>query len=172
MGILDAYKADVEANPNTDCTIPETSGIGEDQKEEFKVALEGMRKRIDEYDRHGTIDGGKVVIKESDANESDPYEGYINKDELMSAFLSEYPRTNESSLSLRIGKVVPMVKQAYCPKCGKEIVNTAPIVFNPFTMESICKYDCECGWKANLEYAYPRVVFVTEDGMEINAYAK
>lgn len=176
MGILDAYKADVEANPNTDCTIPEMSGLDDSQKEEFKATLEGMRKRMDEYDAHGTIDGGEVVIKETENEDGDPYEGYLSHDEMMARLMEAYKPMSESDL-VEAGKLLtaeakPVVKKAYCPKCGKEIVSTAPIMFNPFTMESVCKYDCECGWKANLEHAYPRVVFVLDDGTEVNAYAK
>lgn len=62
------------------------------------------------------------------------------------------------------------VKRAYCPYCGKEIVNTLPVMINPYTLERMSKYDCPCGAKLNLEYSYPRTVFFDKDGNEIKVF--
>lgn len=62
------------------------------------------------------------------------------------------------------------VIRVYCPECGREIVSKFPVMFNPYTGERIGRYDCECGFKANLEYAYPRVAYFNEQGEEIKAF--
>ena len=90
-------------------------------------------------------------------------------------FEQEYPKISEEQLSEHglindDTNVQLVVKRAYCPKCGKEIVSKTPVMFNPFTFEKICKYDCECGFKANLAYAYPRLVVVDENGEEVNVF--
>lgn len=78
----------------------------------------------------------------------------------------------EDDLRTECVKTTPVVKRAYCPKCGKEIVSRGPVMYNPYTYEASSPYICECGWKANLEYSYPRVSFMLEDGTLIEAYAK
>lgn len=78
----------------------------------------------------------------------------------------------ESELTCSITPVEPRLIRAFCPKCGKEIFNDAPVMFNPFSHQKVNMYKCECGFEANLEYAYPRVVFVDENNKEYNAYTK
>lgn len=79
----------------------------------------------------------------------------------------------ESELEHTITPVVPRLIRAYCPKCGKEIINKAPVMFNPFNYQRVNIYKCDCGFEANLEYAYPRVVFVDEkNNIEYTAYTK
>lgn len=64
------------------------------------------------------------------------------------------------------------VKHAYCPNCGKELINRYPPMFNPFTHEKQCIHECECGMKYNLEYSYPRIVFYDETDNEIMAHCE
>lgn len=78
----------------------------------------------------------------------------------------------EEDLKTEYVKVAPMVKRAYCPECGKEIISRGPVMYNPFSFEKTCPHVCDCGWRGDLEYAYPRVVFVMENGTQIEAYAK
>ena len=78
----------------------------------------------------------------------------------------------EEDLKTEYVKVTPMVKRAYCPECGKEIISRGPVMYNPFSFEKTCPHVCDCGWRGDLEYAYPRVVFVMENGTQIEAYAK
>ena len=78
----------------------------------------------------------------------------------------------EEDLKTEYVKVTPMVKRAYCPECGKEIISRGPVMYNPFSFEKTCPHVCDCGWKGDLEYSYPRVVFVMENGTQIEAYAK
>lgn len=78
----------------------------------------------------------------------------------------------ESELKIETVPVTVKLIKAYCPKCGKEIISDTPIMFNPFTKQKICMYKCECGYEENIEYAYPRVVFVDDNNNEYEAYAK
>lgn len=64
-----------------------------------------------------------------------------------------------------------VVKRVKCPQCGRELISTTPVIFNAFTQEKIAKHDCECGFKCNLEYAYPRVAFVDSENNEIKAFS-
>jgi hypothetical protein len=83
-----------------------------------------------------------------------------------------YANIDEADLKTEYVKVTPMVKRAYCPECGREIVNNLPPMYSPFSLEKLNRYKCECGWKANLQFSYPRVLFITENGTQIEAFAK
>lgn len=89
-------------------------------------------------------------------------------------FQEQYPKVHEENLiandRVKTEEVKTVVKRAYCPVCGKEIISKYPIMFNPYTGEKIGRYDCECGFKANLDYAYPRVAYINKEGEEINAF--
>ncbi len=78
----------------------------------------------------------------------------------------------EKDIDITRHNVTPVVIRAYCPKCGKEIVSNSPTLYNPFSLEKVNMYKCDCGFEGNLEYAYPRVVFVDENNNDINAYCK
>lgn len=62
------------------------------------------------------------------------------------------------------------VRRAYCKKCGAEIVCKVPSMFNPFTLEKQANYKCDCGEMYSLDHAYPRIVFLDENGDEIIAH--
>lgn len=175
--ILDAYKTDVEATSNDiGYDLPKDAAVdGSYDMEQYKTELDNMRKRIDEYDRFNTIDGNSVEIKDvTEEHGEDPYKDYIKSDEdkALAEFMREYPYTAEDSLKTERKEGVPHVVRAYCPDCGKEIVCEVPAMFNPFTFQKVIRYECKCGWKANLEHTYPRVVFVTSDGDEIECYGR
>ena len=64
-----------------------------------------------------------------------------------------------------------VVRRAFCQNCGEELISKTPQLFNPYTLESICKHTCsKCGSNFNLEYAYPRIVFLDKNGEEIKAF--
>lgn len=85
----------------------------------------------------------------------------------------KYKKYHENELKIEnITDFTPIVKRAYCPQCGKEIINDFPVVFNPYTFEKFCKYDCTCGWSANLDYSYPRLVAKLNNGEEIEVFVK
>lgn len=88
-------------------------------------------------------------------------------------FHSQYPKFSDEKFDgdiSHIEEVKVLIKRVYCPNCGKEIISKYPTMFNPFTGEKIGRYDCECGFKANLDYAYPRVIFMDKNGEEIKAF--
>lgn len=178
MGILDAYKADIEVNGTLpqNYDLPEDTMISEDcDKEQYKSALDEMRRKMDEYDKEGTIDGNNVEINDvTEQYGEDPHKDYIkNEDDLaLHKFMQQYPFTSEASLTTTKQEAKPIVIRAFCPVCGEEIINETPALFNPFTLQKVIKYQCKCGWKANLEYTYPRVVFATENGVEIPCYGR
>lgn len=152
MGILDEYKKAVEddvKNQNNDAPV-EFYGeeMTEEERKMYEKRLNEMREQISNKDNFG-VDCEKAF------NVEDPYK-----------------KVEEKDLKTDYVKVTPMIKRAYCPECGKEIVNTLPSMYNPFSFEKVNRFECDCGWKANLEYSYPRVVFVTDNGTQIEAFAK
>ena len=93
------------------------------------------------------------------------------------AFNQQYPRVSEKSLSdggnIKVDTDVTIaIKRAYCPSCGKEIISKSPVMYNPFTLEKIAKYECECGAKFNFDSSYPRIVYMDSKGNEIKAFAE
>jgi hypothetical protein len=150
MGLLDDYKKMVEEdekNLNNDAPV---DGI-EMTDEEMKMYEKKLNEMREEIKNNDCMDDGK--------NDCD-------------AEIKPLTKYKEEDLKTEYVKVMPMVKRAYCPECGKEIISRGPVMYNPFTFEKTCPHKCECGWKGDLEYAYPRVVFVTENGTQIEAYAK
>ena len=115
-------------------------------------------QELEEYKK--TVDSYKA--------ESDAMQNQYNR------FHEMYKKITEEELNekecTKLENVNVCVKHVYCPVCGKELVSSVPVIFNPYTMEKIAKYDCSCGFKANLEYAYPRVVYTDKDGNEIKAF--
>lgn len=65
-----------------------------------------------------------------------------------------------------------VVKHAYCENCGKELKTNTPAMFNPYTKEKHCIHVCECDKIFDLEYAYPRLVFIDEKNNEIFAHCE
>lgn len=63
-----------------------------------------------------------------------------------------------------------IIKHAFCPECGAEIISKFPVMFNPYTGEKIARYDCPCGAKFNMEHSYPRIVYINDEGKEITAF--
>ena len=77
----------------------------------------------------------------------------------------------EAELNTERIEVRPVVISAFCPHCGREI-KTHYAMYNPFTLERVVRYDCECGLHAELDKTYPHVVFMDAENNEYNAYCK
>ena len=45
-------------------------------------------------------------------------------------------------------------------------------MFNAWTGEKIVRYDCECGAKMNLEFAYPRVIYLDNEMKEMKVWGE
>lgn len=154
MGFLDDYRKQVEidkAEQNDD--LPqEKSGVDVVRDEEYQDAYKKELKRL--------------------RNDPNDIENAYRK------FQEEYIRISEEQLdteySEQISFIEPsiLIKRFMCPKCGKEIISKSPVMYNPFTLEKVAKHECECGFKCNLEYAYPRLMAFDDYGNEIVAYPR
>jgi RNase P subunit RPR2 len=146
MSILDQYKKQFE----------------EDKKNENDLMPEGVNE---EDFSHEEVERYKKELKKLRDAENDMAK-------TKAAFDETYIKISEDSLNktgkTKIENVNITLKRAYCPHCGKEIVSEFPVMWNPFTHEKICRYDCECGFKANLEYTYPRLIITDDNGEEIS----
>jgi len=152
MGLLDDYQKMVEEDEKNLNNNAPVDGI-EMSEEEMKAYEKRLNEMRDEIKNNK--DCGIDCEKAYENSFSDPYE-----------------KVAENELKTEYTKVTPMVKRAYCPKCGKEIINIVPPLYSPFNFEKVNRFECDCGWKANLEYSYPRVIFVADNGEQIEAYAK
>lgn len=151
MGLLDDYQKMVEEdekNLNNNAPVDDIE-MSEEEMKAYEKRLNEMRDEIKNNEDCG-IDCEKAWNKE----------------------VKPLDKFKEEHLKTEYVKVTPMIKRAYCPECGKEIVNRGPVMYNPFSFEKTCPHVCECGWKGDLEYAYPRLVLIADNGEQIEAYAK
>jgi len=153
--ILDNYKRQLEEDRMNESNDFEMPSFGDDTADGFSkdVDKEAVAKRVKEL--------------RDDPNDM---ENVFNK------FNQEFPRVTETELdtngcTVMDDDVKMVIKRAYCPNCHKEIISKAPLMFNPFTLEKIAKYECECGAKYNFEHSYPRIVYMNSKGEEIKAFA-
>lgn len=122
------------------------------------TSLKYSDKEMDEYKK--TLDS----LRKSDQEVLDNYNKFHE------AFKPLTEKEMENDGLTKVEEVTFKVKRAYCPNCGKEIVSKMPTMFNPYTLEKIARYDCSCGARFNLEYAYPRFVILDENGNEIKCF--
>ena len=172
MGILDDFKRELEASKNAPEVINDDQVFAGVDKDELQAEIARQKAMIEEYDECGTICGDEVEIEESD---EEPVDGTWQDDmqNIITRFNEQYPRTMEADLNVEVHEdYIPVVKRAYCPKCGKEIINQLPPMFNPYNQQKTNRYDCECGWRADLEYSYPRVCMRSPGGEEIDFFTK
>lgn len=152
MGLLDDYQKMVEEDEkNLNNNAPmDGFEMSEEEYQEYVKRLNQMRDEMKNKDNYS-------VDTEKCCNEA----------------AAKYPKFGDEGLNCVDVKVTPVVRRAFCPECGQEIVNTVPPMFNPFTFEKINIVRCsKCGWEANLEHSYPRIVLVDENGNEYEAFAK
>jgi hypothetical protein len=111
------------------------------------------------------MDGYKKLLDELRNDEND-MEAQFKK------YAETYKNVSESELKTEVYNPVVAIKKAYCPKYGKEIICERPVMFNAWTGDKIVRYDCECGATMNLEYAYPRVIYLDENKKEMKVWAE
>lgn len=145
MSILDDYLKQKEIDDKKNDDFVNDTSMSEEEIKYYKKEIEDQR--------NSDLDIQKQYEKF--------HQTYVKK--------TETELKNENMLNDEDVKVV--VRHVNCPQCGRELISKTPVIFNPFTMEKIAKHDCECGYKCNLEYAYPRVVFVNSENKEINAFS-
>lgn len=149
MGILDDYKAQLaEDREKEDKIFPENSHLTESQREEYQKRLQELR------------------------NNANDMENVYRKKMAEMRQMTEHEMTDNDLIKEEdIEKII--VKHAYCSECGEELISNAPPMFNPFTLERVCKHTCtKCGAIFNLEYAYPRLAFINNKGEEIPAFTR
>lgn len=142
MGILDDYMKQVEldkANENdeivpiSDDIIPSDVALNFD-KEEYIKELKRLR--------------------------NDP-------NDISNKFKNEYPSLSNDFLNekglIKTESINAKIIHVYCPKCGKELIAKNKLYIMPYTGQHIAKHECECGFKANLEDSYPKIIFGDEN---------
>ena len=149
MGILDQYKEQLAKDKETENnSFPEGSKLNEEQREEYEKRLHELRHDVNDIEN--------------------AYKKKLNE---MKRFTEE---EMEKANLIKKGEVNEIiVKHAFCEECGEELISKTPQLFNPYTLESICKHTCtKCGAVYNLQHAYPRVVFLNNKGEEIPAFTR
>ena len=87
--------------------------------------------------------------------------------DMVNVYRNAYPNADMTTFKTEISPLKVGVKRIYCPKCGKEVITTFPERKNPVTGEIIQRFECECGYKCNLDGKYPKLVYLDEDNNEI-----
>lgn len=149
MGILDEYRTQVAKDKekvNND--FPENSTLSEKDRSEYEKCLNELRN-----------------------NSNDIENAYKQR---MAQMKKMNEKEMEESNMIKVEEDVKFfVKHVYCEDCGEELISKTPQLFNPYTLESICKHTCsKCGKVYNLEHAYPRIVFLNNKGEEIPAFTR
>lgn len=144
--ILDEYLKQVELdkqNENYDI-------VSNDNDELMKQFTSGFSKN--EYE------------KKLDELRNDP-------NDIVNKFHREYPSISDDEMTekglLVTEKVSAYMIHAYCPKCGKELTCKHKLYQNPYTKQTIAKHECSCGFKANFQHAYPRLIYINKNNQEI-----
>jgi hypothetical protein len=149
MGILDRYREELakdKESVNND--FPKDNSLSEDKRSEYEEKLTELRN-----------------------NPTDMENAYKRKMSEMRQ-LEEWEMEGQDLIKEEeVDKVV--VRHAYCEDCGEELISKVPPMFNPFTMERVCKHTCsKCGKIYNLEYSYPRLAFYNKDREELPAFTR
>ena len=142
--------------------------------EEYKKQLE-LDKQAENYDLPEGVSENQFTeeMKEAYRKEVDKLRG--NTDDLENVynrFHETYRKLSDEEINTRCEdeEVKTIIRHAFCPNCGREIVSKLPVMFNPYTGEKIARYDCDCGAKFNMEHSFPRIVYVNSQGKEITAF--
>lgn len=141
---------------------------------EYKKQLE-LDKQQENYDLPEGVSENQFTeeMREAYRKEVDKLRGNTDDlEQVYNRFHDTYRKLsdNEINKTCKDEGVNVIVKHAYCPVCGREIISKLPVMFNPYTFEKIARYDCECGAKFNMEHSYPRIVYINAEGKEITAF--
>lgn len=135
----------------------------------YKKQLEEDKTNFNEEELLDTV--GSETVKAVQELKNDPND----MENIYKAFQKEFPKMAETEFDEKGNTFTDRgatiyIKHVYCPNCGKELISKSPIMYNPFTLEKVAKHECSCGFKANLEHAYPRIMFIDQNGEEIKAF--
>lgn len=149
MGILDEYMKQVELdklNENDEIATSSTDELEKQlsyafDKEEYQETLQMLR--------------------------NDP-------NDMANKFHKEYPSIKDEYLVsnnlLKSESINARLIHAYCPKCGRELICMHKLFVNSYRKEVIAKHECICGFKANLEHSYPRLLYTDANNKEIEIF--
>lgn len=140
--ILDRFKEQYELDKLNENYDLPTDSVPMDDIEEYKKKLDELR------------------------NDENDMEMQFKK------YAETYKNVGEADLKTEVFNPMVAVKRAYCPECGREIICQHPVMFNAWTGEKIVRYDCECGAKMNLEFAYPRVIYLDNEMKEMKVWGE
>lgn len=140
--ILDRFKEQYELDKLNENYDLPTDSVPMDDIEEYKKKLDELR------------------------NDENDMEMQFKK------YVETYKNVGEADLKTEVFNPMVAVKRAYCPECGREIICQHPVMFNAWTGEKIVRYDCECGAKMNLEFAYPRVIYLDNEMKEMKVWGE
>lgn len=87
--------------------------------------------------------------------------------DMANVYRMSYPNVDMGAFKSEISPIKVGVKRIYCPKCGKEVITTFPERKDPITGDIIQRFECDCGYKCNLDGKYPRLVYLDGDNNEL-----
>lgn len=128
-----------------------------------QVNLDKMNENFDEPTHD--IDGFDVRLRSEDKDEYRKVLDRLRNDpnDMEIKFRNEYPKVTDDELEgknlLKTEKIEAEIVHAYCPQCGRELVCEHNAYVMPSTGVVIAKHECACGYKANLDHAYPFIIF-------------
>ena len=128
--------------------------------------LKASDEELAEWDKNLTDEDKEAI----DGYYSQLTDSVLNPHKAYERIKEEFPDIKEDEFkTVKREDVRMVVIHVYCPECGREIISKSPVMYNPYTKERICRDECICGKKMNLEHAYPRVAYINENNEEVNA---
>lgn len=141
------------------------------------ILNEYLRQVSLDKQREETEDSSPVFnddIEESVMSDADPVAvaAMVNEmkndlNDMVNSYAREYKQMTDSELSsmglLKESTVSTRVVRAYCPMCGEELVCCHNPYKNPHNGAVIARHNCKCGFKANLEHAFPYIEINDKD---------
>lgn len=144
--------------------------ILEEYMKQVNLDKENEDNSLPSYDENG-IDKQFHSIGDMDNYVSKLSEMRNDPNDMANRFHKQYPHMSENELSksncIKIETITAKVIHAYCPECGRELICKHQPLLNPYANEKIAKHECICGYKANLDYAYPRIEYTDSNNNKV-----
>lgn len=134
-----------------------------------------LDKQNENYDIVST-DNDEFMKQFASGFSKNEYEKKLDKlrndpNDIVNKFHREYPSISDNEMTekglLVTEQISAYMVHAYCPKCGKELTCKHKLYQNPYTKQTIAKHECSCGFKANFQHAYPRLIYTNKNNHEI-----
>ena len=174
MSILDEYQKQVQHDRIDETYECENMApMTDEEYEEYKNAIDDLREQMYENipkemsSRVENKSYPKSVLKAEPQTEYQTMENAINLDAKIDTF-KILPQDGIKFTDIELNTVsepfIPqpngaVIKRAYCPYCGEEIVTKNPTMYNPFNYEPVCIYKCpKCEHEYQVDGSYPRLI--------------